>query len=189
MSFMRFHTGMLLVIIFVLLSSCAPKKVIVPERPPEKPPVVRPTTPPVKPDVGDDLFSSAENLYLNNQTDAALEAYQTYLKRYPGGSWIPDTLLRIGQIHLRQGKPAQALAAFQRLSSDYPKSAMSIDADLAALRIYYQMNNYTGVIQRGRDLLNRSVQPNTASEINLVLADALFATGKFDVLRKSAVSM
>ncbi|MFZ3048883.1 MAG: penicillin-binding protein activator [Desulfatirhabdiaceae bacterium] len=177
MSSIRLHTGILLLSIFVLLSSCAPKKIISTERPPEKPPVVRPA-PEVKMDMGDDLFTSAEKLYQNKQIDAALEAYQVYLDRYPDGSWVPDSLFRIGQIHLEQGKPAQALNAFQRLASEYPKSAMGIDAELAALQIYYQMKNYNGVIQRARDLLNRPLPSETSSQINGILGEALFSVGK-----------
>jgi len=177
MSSIRLHAGILLLSIFVLLSSCAPKKIISTERPPEKPPVVRPA-PEVRTDLGDDLFTTAEQLYQNKQIDAALESYQVYLDRYPDGSWIPDSLVRIGQIHLDQGKPAQALNAFQRLASEYPKSAMAIDAELAALQIYYQMKNYNGVIQRARDLLNRPLQSETSSRINGILGDALFSVGK-----------
>ena len=177
MSSIQLRVGILFLVLSLLVSACAPKKVIVTEKPPQKPPVVRPTVP-VKPDLGDDLFTDAEQLYQNKQIDAALEAYQTYLNRYPAGSWAPDSLLRTGQILLEQGKPAQALRPLQRLSLEYPKSSLSADADLLALQIYLQMNNFTGVIQRAEELLARPLKPETALKIRGILGDALISTGK-----------
>jgi ABC-type branched-subunit amino acid transport system substrate-binding protein/outer membrane protein assembly factor BamD (BamD/ComL family) len=128
--------------------------------------------------MGDDLFRSAENSYIKGDFISALEAYQNYTRRYPGGSWIPESLLRIGQIHMAQGRTTQALEAFQQLSDVYPNSSMAMDGELAALRIYYQMKNYQGVIQRANDLVKKPIGKEKAFEIHEILGDAYWSSGK-----------
>jgi ABC-type branched-subunit amino acid transport system substrate-binding protein len=150
-----------------------------PERPPVERPVPKPPVQAPKPaDVGDDVFTAAENFYRQKQYDKALDTYTAYLNRYPNGSWVADSLLKIGLIHREKGRLAQALSSFQKLSLDFPNSALAAEAEVASFPIYYQMKNYGGVIQRATSLLKQRLAPDIYRQTVDWLAQAYFASGR-----------
>ncbi|MEW6261112.1 MAG: penicillin-binding protein activator [Thermodesulfobacteriota bacterium] len=159
---------------------CAPPpKVAIPDRPALERPTPKPPAPAPKPaDMGDDLFEAAEMSFRQKDYDKALEAYTAYLNRYPAGSWVADSLLKVGLIHREKGRLSQALSAFQKLSLDFPNSALAASAEVASFPIYFQMKNYGGIIQRAGNILKQRLSPDVYRETIDWLAKAYDASGK-----------
>ncbi len=174
------RTGWVIALIALIGFGCAPpRKVAIPDRPAVAQPAPKPPAPAPKPaDVGDDLFEAAEASFRQKDYDKALEGYTAYLQRYPAGSWVADSLLKVGLIHREKGRLSQALSAFQKLSLDFPNSALAASAEVASFPIYYQMKNYGGIIQRAGSLLKQRLSPDLYRETIDWLAKAYAASGK-----------
>jgi len=173
-------TGWAIAWIALIGFGCAPPpKVAIPDRPAVERSAPKPPAPAPKPaDVGDDLFEAAEASFRQKDYDKALEAYTAYLNRYPAGSWVADSLLKVGLIHREKGRFSQALSAFQKLSLDFPNSALAASAEVASFPIYFQMKNYGGIIQRAGNLLKQRLSPDIYRETIDWLAKAYDASGK-----------
>jgi ABC-type branched-subunit amino acid transport system substrate-binding protein/predicted nucleic acid-binding protein len=159
---------MLFVLLIMLLAACASKKVIKSDRPPklDKSPPVATVSP------GDDLFYSAEKQYLEKAYPEALSAFQNYLSAFPNGSWTAEALLRLGDIYTATGKPSLALPYYQRLAAQYPKSALTQQAELGILTSLFAIGDYQKVIELGQVYVKKTTSDDTASQTLEILADA-----------------
>ncbi|MBI5590061.1 MAG: penicillin-binding protein activator [Deltaproteobacteria bacterium] len=165
---MKYCRYTFIVLMIMLLASCASRKVIKTDKPPQPektPPVVT-----VIPE--DELFSSAEKYYLDKAYPEALNAFQKYLSSFPNGSWTAETLLRIGDIYTATGKPSQALPYYQRLTARYPKSASAQQAELGVLTALSAIGDYQKVVELGQVYVKKYRSSDSAAQALEMLADA-----------------
>lgn len=165
---MKYYRFILFVLLIMLLTSCASKKIIKTDRPlklDKSPPVIS-----ISP--GDELFSEAEKLYLEKAYPEALNSFQKYLSSFPNGSWTEKTLLRIGDIYATTGKPSQALLYYQRLATHYSKSALAPQAELGMLTALFAIGDYQKVIELGQVYVKKTRSADTAAQALEILADA-----------------
>ena len=164
---------MFIVLLIMLLASCASKKIIKTDKPPK----LEKTPPVVTLSPGDELFSSAEKKYLEKAYPEALTAFQKYLSAFPNGSWTPETLLRIGDIYMATGKPSQAFPYYQRLAAHYPKSASAQQAELGVLAALFAIGDYQKVIEFGQVYVKKNKSVDAAARAFEMLGDAYFRVG------------
>ncbi|MCG3194355.1 MAG: Outer membrane protein assembly factor BamD [Thermoanaerobaculia bacterium] len=69
-----------------------------------------------------DLFRQAASDYQKGQFDLAREGFQDYIDTYPKTDVSDDALYWIGECHLAQKKPREAINTFENLLRVYPAS-------------------------------------------------------------------
>lgn len=104
---------------------------------------------------GDELFSSAEELFEAGSYDEALTLYDEYIERYGDESLAAAALMKTGFIFTVNGEYENARSAYRRILSDYPSSAFVQDALVEELFTYYQQGRYQDVIQFAPATLQR----------------------------------
>ena len=65
-------------------------------------------------------YDSAYSDYAAGQYDLAIEGFETFLRLFPRNVNSDDAQLNIGNAYYNAGKFQEAIAAFQRVTSDYP---------------------------------------------------------------------
>ncbi|SFM87214.1 tol-pal system protein YbgF [Izhakiella capsodis] len=74
-------------------------------------------------------YNSAVSLVLEkNQYDKAISAFQSFVKKYPNSTYIPNANYWLGQLSYNKGKKDDAAYYFATVVKDYPKSPKSADA-------------------------------------------------------------
>lgn len=87
------------------------------------------------PPSADDLLKRAQKLYTTGDMAGATAAYRALVARYPGSGEARAALISLGQLSLAGGRPAEALANFDRyLASGGPLSTEARVGRIAALR-------------------------------------------------------
>lgn len=64
-------------------------------------------------------FAAAQRIYRSGDMERAAAALDTYMKDYPGGTYIPNALYYQGEIAVGRGDQAAALGHFTRLTGMY----------------------------------------------------------------------
>ena len=82
----------------------------------------------------EDLLKKAGGLSGQTRYEEAIQAYQSFLARFPSSLRIPDVRLGIAYTKLKQDKPAESKIFFQGIIQSYPASR---EAGEAALRLGY----------------------------------------------------
>ena len=75
-------------------------------------------------------YVKAFGLYSANNFNAAIEAFETFIKNNPRGDYVPNAIYWIGECHYTQSDLAKAQESFQKVVADYPKSSKAPDAML-----------------------------------------------------------
>jgi branched-chain amino acid transport system substrate-binding protein len=165
---MKYFRHTLIVLLIMLLASCASKKVIKPYKPRqlEKSPPVAAVSP------GDELYSTGEKYYLEKSYQDALNTFQKYLSTFPKGSRTAETLLRIGDIYTATEKPSQALPYYQRLASEYPNNASAKLAELGVLASLFAIGDYQKVIELGQLYIKKYRSSDASRQAFEILGDA-----------------
>ena len=131
-----------------------------------------------------DLMAEADRLYALADYAPALEAYREYLLRFPDNTAVPAVMMKIGSIHLLQGRYADTRSTFESLIARYPQSPFAADARFEILVTYFREQRYREVIRQAAPLLaapdNRRQNLRTCmllGDVHLALkngADGLF---------------
>ena len=99
-----------------------------------------------------DAYESAVNLVLKDSAyDAAIPAFENFVRTYPDSSYAPNSYYWLGQLFFTKNELLKAKAQFERVVSQYPQSAKAADAlsklgqlseregDKAAAKQFYQL--------------------------------------------------
>jgi ABC-type branched-subunit amino acid transport system substrate-binding protein len=116
----------------------------------QKPPV---STGPVPDSVEDQLFVTGEAQFEAEDYPAALASYQAYVYQYPDRPLAPAAWMKIGNINLSLGNYAKARQAYRHLTSEYPQSPFSKDAQVNVLLTFYEQGDYRAVIEQAPEVL------------------------------------
>ena len=135
-------TGFIFLLMFLLaIGACV-----------QKPPV---STGPVPDAVEDQLFVAAEGQFEAQEYLAALASYQAYVDQYPDRPLAPAAWMKIGSINLTLSNYAEARQAYRHLTSEYPQSPFSKDAQVKILLTFYEQGDYRAVIEQAPEVLWR----------------------------------
>ena len=74
------------------------------------------------------LYQTGQALNLDDQPQAAIDAFQRLVQRYGDSRWRDEALYRIGFIHFQEQNYGDAIDAYQRLISAYPASQLTARA-------------------------------------------------------------
>ncbi|EGM77458.1 tol-pal system protein YbgF [Rheinheimera sp. A13L] len=99
-----------------------------------------------------DTYESAVNLVLKDRNyDAAIPAFENFVRSYPDSSYAPNAYYWLGQLFFTKNELLKAKAQFERVVAQYPQSAKAADSlaklgqlaeregDTAAAKQFYQL--------------------------------------------------
>ena len=99
-----------------------------------------------------DAYESAVNLVLKDRAyDAAIPAFENFVRTYPDSSYAPNSYYWLGQLFFTKNELLKAKAQFERVVAQYPQSAKAADSlsklgqlaeregDAAAAKQFYQL--------------------------------------------------
>jgi tol-pal system protein YbgF len=99
-----------------------------------------------------DAYESAVNLVLKDRAyDAAIPAFENFVRTYPDSSYAPNSYYWLGQLFFTKNELLKAKAQFERVVAQYPQSAKAADSlsklgqlaeregDTAAAKQFYQL--------------------------------------------------
>lgn len=99
-----------------------------------------------------DAYESAVNLVLKDRNyDAAIPAFENFVRAYPDSSYAPNSYYWLGQLFFTKNELLKAKAQFERVVAQYPQSAKAADSlaklgqlaeregDVPAAKQFYQL--------------------------------------------------
>lgn len=99
-----------------------------------------------------DSYESAVNLVLKDRNyDAAIPAFENFVRTYPDSSYAPNSYYWLGQLFFTKNELLKAKAQFERVVAQFPQSAKAADSlsklgqlaeregDVAAAKQFYQL--------------------------------------------------
>lgn len=99
-----------------------------------------------------EAYESAVNLVLKDRAyDAAIPAFENFVRTYPDSSYAPNSYYWLGQLFFTKNELLKAKAQFERVVAQFPQSAKAADSlsklgqlaekegDVAAARQFYQL--------------------------------------------------
>lgn len=170
---MKFYRRLIFILLLTLLMSCTSRRIV------QTTPLPKPDRLPPSTDMSpaDELFATAEKLYLANRYSDALNAYLKYLSSFPEGTRTADALLRTGDIYLSANNPGQALPYYQRIITRYPRS-ISVDvAELGTMKALFALGEYQKVIAQGQSFLKKNRSADVICTAMEILGDAYSRAG------------
>ena len=96
---------------------------------------------------------------------------------YRNTETAPLAFYAIGVAHVRRGRPAEAVRAFERLSIRYPDSRYAGDIGLALAEAYYELDEYERVIEEIESRM-RSFSGEVEQRARFLLAEAQNQLGR-----------
>jgi TolA-binding protein len=87
------------------------------------------------------LFNSAEQLFLTNRYDEALESLNEFIKVYPDGARTPQAYFYLAQTYQKMGKPEFAADAYMKVMSTGDGAFMEL-ATLYYGRVEYELEHF-----------------------------------------------
>lgn len=118
----------------------------------------------------------ADAYFALKRFDDAIVTYQRIEDTTVGGA--DYALFQIGQAHGNAGRAAQAVAAYDRLLSQYPESSLRAQAQYAKGALAFQQGNYDRAIADYRVVLDRYPGSPLAPKAQYGIGDALYNQGK-----------
>ncbi|MFP4469482.1 MAG: tetratricopeptide repeat protein [Bacteroidales bacterium] len=110
-------------------------------------------------------YLSAENLYMNNDCNAAIDAFGEYLSRFEKGAFVLNAHYYKAECEYRTGDMDAAIEDYNFVLS-YPKSRFTENALLRAGEINFDRQNYEAALENFRQLeLNADYQSNVTTAL------------------------
>jgi ABC-type branched-subunit amino acid transport system substrate-binding protein len=123
-----------LIVVMAFFSSSCERKVILREPALKKPPEEK---------VVIDHFAIAETYWRQEQYDKALAAYESYLKAFPSGDKVRDSLARKATIYYNRNQYEEALPLFLEVVNEYPLNERRAEIHLLIARTYFHLKEYS----------------------------------------------
>ncbi len=113
-----------------------------------------------------EAYRAAYALVRGQQWDAAIKAFDQFLRDYPDGRYAPNAHYWLGELYLVVSPPQleQARQAFMLLLTQYPEDNKVPDAMYKLGKVYYQKGNR----EKGREYLDRVIAEYGASNSSAV---------------------
>jgi branched-chain amino acid transport system substrate-binding protein len=126
-------------VLAILFWGCARKQL---------PPVILAPTQPAEIELadGDAIFSEAEELYMNDALDEAVEKYADYLDIYPEGPLADAALYKIGLIYTCTEDFEKARRTYDELIETFPESPLAVEAMIEIMDINNQQGAFADTI-------------------------------------------
>ncbi len=159
----RIPVILILLMILMLLFSCAPKRIV--------------STEPVALETGDALFFKAEDLFSRGAYEEALDSFQNYLGRFPKGPLADAALMKIATIYGLQGQSSQALDTYQYLMASFPKSPFFTDAMLAMMTAFYDQGRFETVVAYAAEMPAGMMTPSQRLRVKDLLGSSYLSMG------------
>ena len=128
------------------------------------PPPVANAGPPANPAAGMSpgrLWDMAFSDYAAGQWPLAIQGFETYMRAFPRSEQADDAQFYIGEAYQLDGKMREALAAYERVSADYPQSNRAADSYYKRGVIYNTLNQP----DKAREMFETTIRlfPNSES--------------------------
>lgn len=110
------------------------------------------------------LYRSGENLYMAGNCAKATQNFNTYLERFPQGSFVTNARFYLADCSRMQNKTDEALKGYEYVM-DQPQNMFTEQALVNASDIYYQSGDYKKALEAYKRLIQEG-------EINANITDA-----------------
>lgn len=115
---------------------------------------------------------------------AALSAYESFLRRHPDAAQADSALSGAAALHLQRGEPVQAAETLRVLAERFPQSALALPSRKLLMKLYIDADDYERVLEMYRALPGQ-LGPDEA-DLAGGAAVALFRTGQIEHALKAA---
>ena len=107
------------------------------------------------------LWDMAFSDYAAGQWPLAIQGFETYIRAFPRSEQADDAQFYIGEAYQLDGKMREALAAYERVSADYPQSNRAADSYYKRGVTYNTMNQP----DKAREMFETTIRlfPNSES--------------------------
>lgn len=112
-----------------------------------------PAAPPQKELTPEEAYEMAYHLFQSNQNEAAREAFEQFIRRYPESSLVDNALFWIGETYYRTGDYEKAILNYQQVVAKYPKGSKGPDALLKMGYALEKMNEPEAAVAAMEKLL------------------------------------
>ncbi len=126
-----------------------------------------------------EIFQRAEAYYRNFFFEKALTTYEDAIDANPAGELVPAALYKIAGIHLKQGRPEQAVLCFHKLQAEYPDSPFAAESIYNMGYCYFQAGDPGRALAAYENYLALGDASNKA-RVRFLSAQALSALGRYD---------
>jgi len=99
----------------------------------------------------------------SKDTENAIRAFATYIKKYPDDKGIPKSMARLGMLYVEDGKPNEAAQVFNTLTAKYPEEGKKVLPKMA--RTMYDLAKYDKAIAAVQKIFEK--KPDNVSVGNL----------------------
>lgn len=111
-------------------------------------------------------YIAAENFYLNNDCQSAIEAFDTYIRQFENGAFILNAHYYKAECELNRGRRNEALSGYEFITR-FPKSQFSENSLLRAGELYFEDKNYEKALENFSTLESIADYPvNITTAIN-----------------------
>lgn len=109
----------------------------------------------------EDAYRDAYNLIKAQKFDAAISAFQEFLKAYPGSRYEPNAYYWLGELYLQTQNLDASRDAYTTLVEKYPSNSKTADASYKLAKVHFLKGEKT----KSRDMLKSVVSsyPGTAT--------------------------
>jgi tol-pal system protein YbgF len=112
-----------------------------------------PAAPPKQELTPEEAYEMAYHLFQSNQNEAAREAFEQFMRRYPESALVDNALFWIGETYYRAGDYEKAVLNYQQVVTKYPKGSKGPDALLKMGYALEKMNEPEAAIAAMEKLL------------------------------------
>lgn len=110
------------------------------------------------------LYRAAENLYMSGNCDKATQNFNSYLERFPEGSFVTNSRFYLADCSRMQNNTENALKGYEYVL-EQPHNMFTEQALVNAAQLYYQAENYKPALETYKRLIEEG-------EINSNITDA-----------------
>jgi len=130
-------------------------------------------------DLDNATYESAENQYLNNNTQKAMANFEKYVQNFPNGIHSINANFYLAQLYYRDGKVDKSIANYRYVTSK-PKNEFSEQALTRLSEIYLEKKDYTQALP-----LLEKLETQADNEKNVIFAQqnlmkSYYETGNFN---------
>ncbi|MBI4057519.1 MAG: tetratricopeptide repeat protein [Elusimicrobia bacterium] len=119
-------------------------------------------------------FLMAGSYFNQKNFDAAAEGFQSFRKRYPKDSHVPESWLQEGWAHQQAHFFADALKTWGKLVALFPQNPLAQEAQLQIGRLYFQARQYKAAVKAFSNFMSLWPQAPLASEAQWNLAQSYY---------------
>lgn len=134
----------------------------------------------VKPSTRDSLmYKAAENIYMQNNCEKAIEKFKNYLNQFPSGNFMVNANFYLGDCLFQQGKYDEALKPLKSVI-DAPRNPFTEQALISASVINMENENYDAAAGEFEKLIKYAEIPENVFKAKIGLTRAYYKSGNYE---------